>query len=71
MTTQSEWLSRKEAAAYLTRQGFRISSGTLANRAANNNAGKGPPFDRTGWKTVRYAKADLDAWRERETQRVE
>ena len=66
-----DWLSRKEAAAYLSKQGYPISAGALANRAANNNKGKGPPFQRSGWKTVRYHRDDLDAWRKRETQRVE
>ncbi len=66
-----DWLSRKEAAAYLTKHGYPISAGALANRAANNNKGKGPPFQRSGWKTVRYHRDDLDAWRKSATQRVE
>lgn len=66
-----DWMSRKEAANYLTRIGFPISARVLEKKAANNNAGKGPPFDRLGWKRVRYAKADLDDWAKRETVRVE
>lgn len=65
------WLTRKQAAAYLTQEGFRISVGTLANKAANSNAGHGPPFDRRGWKAVTYNRNDLDAWLAKQTQRVE
>lgn len=65
------WLTRKQAAAYLAQAGFRITTGTLANKAANNNAGKGPPFERHGWKSVMYNRDELDTWRRKETQRVE
>lgn len=64
-------MSRKEAAAYLTRSGCRISARTLEQMAANNNAGKGPPFSRHGWRTISYAKIDLDGWREKRVERVE
>jgi hypothetical protein len=39
-----EWLTRRQAANYLTSLGCQISHRTLANLAANNNAGKGPPY---------------------------
>ncbi len=71
MANDDDFLTRKQAAAYLTKIGCPISYATLANRAAHNNAGKGPPFTRTGWRTVRYRKQDLDAWAYRNTERVE
>lgn len=67
---ESEWLSRKEAARYLAGIGCPISVRMLEVRAANGNRGKGPPFTRIGWKTVRYSRADLDEWAARETVRV-
>lgn len=65
-----EFYSRKEAALYLTSIGHPISAKTLQNKADNNNAGGGPPFDRIGWGSVRYARADLDAWAKARTTRV-
>lgn len=65
--SQSELLSRKQAAAYLTSIGCPISIYTLANLASNNNEGKGPSFQRTRWKIIRYRKSDLDAWARKET----
>lgn len=67
---EKDWLSRKEAAIYLTRKGRTIGAGRLANLASNNNAGGGPPFTRDGWKNVRYARADLDDWFTRQSVRV-
>ncbi len=69
--TIEQWMSRKEAALFLRSIGVPISERTLANLASNNNAGKGPPYNRTRWKSVRYAKSDLIAWAKRETERVE
>lgn len=66
-----EWLSRKQAANYLTAVGCPITAKTLANLAANDNAGKGPSYTRFRWGRVRYLKSDLDVWRERESVRVE
>ncbi len=66
-----EFYSRKEAAAYLTAIGQPIAHKTLENMANNNNAGGGPPFDRIGWGSVRYARADLDKWAKARTTRVE
>lgn len=66
-----EWLSRKEAAVYLTEKGSPTTPRALEKMASNNNAGRGPAYNRTRWKTVRYHRDDLDAWRERETKRVE
>lgn len=66
-----DFYSRKEAALYLTSIGYGIAAKTLENMANNNNKGKGPPFDRIGWGSVRYARADLDAWAKARTTRVE
>lgn len=63
--------NRKEAANYLTQKGYPITAATLAKYAANNNAGKGPPFTRFRWKMVRYSKTDLDAWAAKEGERIE
>lgn len=56
-------LSRKEAAQFLTKEcKCKISPRTLANLASNENAGHGPPFIRSGWRTVSYEREDLKAW---------
>jgi hypothetical protein len=68
---EKRWLTRKEAAAFLSNIGCPITWGALANMASNNNAGKGPPFTRTGWRSVRYEPADLRAWADKNTTRVE
>jgi hypothetical protein len=65
------WLSRKEAANYLTALGCRITARTLEKLAANNNAGKGPPFTRTRRRTVTYAREELAAWAAANSERVE
>lgn len=59
---RGEWLSRKEAAAYLSKRGCPISAKTLANMAANGNARRGPPFSRIAWSRVQYRRTDLDVW---------
>lgn len=67
-------MGRKEAAAFLTRLGFPISSKTLANMASNENTGQsggGPAFYKTAWKTVFYLEADLIAWASVRVRRVE
>lgn len=68
---EPQFLSRKEAAAYLAKIGCPIGLRTLATLASNNNEGKGPRFTRTRWKIVRYLKTDLDAWAKANTQVVE
>lgn len=65
-----DFYSRKEAAAYLTSIGYRIAPKTLANLAQNDNAGKGPSFERIGWGMVRYARVALDEWAAARTVRV-
>lgn len=64
------WLTRKEAAHYLTRRGCQLSEQTLRHWACDNNRRGGPPFYRNGWKSIRYLKTDLDLWREKRMERV-
>lgn len=62
MKSEKRWFSRKEAAVFLTKIGFSISPRTLQKLAVHNNALKGPPFLKTGWRTVRYDRSDLEEW---------
>jgi hypothetical protein len=71
MTDDDEFMSRKEAALYLTKKGCPVSAGGLANMACNNNAGRGPSLYRFKWRTVRYKKADLDKWAAEQGERIE
>lgn len=71
MPPVKETMNRKEAAAYLTGKGIKITAATLAKYAANNNSGKGPPFTRYRWKLVSYSRTDLDAWAAKEGTRIE
>lgn len=54
----SQYLSRKEAAAYLKQQGLRIEAGTLQKLAC---VGGGPEYALFGNKAV-YTTPILDAW---------
>lgn len=65
-----QFLSRKEAARFLTSIGYPISDRTLERMANNNNAGNGPPYKRYRWRTVSYDRQDLIAWAEKNTTRV-
>lgn len=65
-----DWLTRKQAAAYLSEIGCPIAPQTLANMACKDNAGKGPPFTRIRWAIVRYHKTDLQEWAIRESVRI-
>ena len=71
MAPPKDWMSRREAAAYLNSLGCPLSASTLEKYASNNNAGKGPPFVRYRWKMVRYKRIELDAWAAKEGTRVE
>lgn len=68
---EQQMLTRKQAAYWLTMRGCITSAKTLTNLASNNNAGKGPPFYRMGWRSVGYLEADLDAWRRQRMRRIE
>lgn len=70
VTDSPERLTRKEAANYLTSLGYRLSAKSLANLASNDNALKGPPFYRYGWRTIRYDREDLQKWFEARVKRV-
>ena len=70
MKIEKKWLSRKEAATFLTGIGCAISSRTLDKLAAHNNALKGPPFIKSGWRTVRYERSDLEEWAKLQTVKV-
>lgn len=65
-----DFYSRKEAAAYLTANGYPIAPQTLANFASNENRLNGPAFERIGWGNVRYARVDLDEWAARKTVKI-
>lgn len=58
----SDYLDRKQASAFLRSLGCKVAPQTLANLAANGNAGKGPRFTRMGWNSVLYHKDDLRRW---------
>jgi hypothetical protein len=67
---EKKWLTRKEAAIYLTNIGCAISTYTLKNLASNNNAMGGPPFIRSSYRTVRYDKDDLDMWARKQIVKI-
>lgn len=71
--TDAVYLTRKQAAAYLTSIGRRISTATLANYARNGNSGDGPPYHLVRWTRAQYLQSELDAWaaRPKERKRVE
>ncbi|MCK5296017.1 MAG: DNA-binding protein [Alphaproteobacteria bacterium] len=54
-----EYLTRKEAAEYLTNKGFPISPKTLAKYAT---VGGSPEYRRFGNRRVVYAVTALDEW---------
>ncbi|PZF76451.1 DNA-binding protein [Aestuariivirga litoralis] len=51
-------MDRREAAAYLTGQGFKVSPNTLMKLAC---IGGGPTFRKFGVRVI-YEAPDLDAW---------
>jgi hypothetical protein len=59
---QSKFLSREEAAQYLTERGLRTARGTLQKWVTT---GGGPAYRRYGKRAV-YTIADLDAWADAE-----
>jgi len=70
MAQEDDFLSRKQASAYLAKIGCPISVKTLANLASNDNEGGGPPFLRIRWRIVRYERAALDTWAYQQTKRI-
>jgi hypothetical protein len=67
-TVWPDWLSRREASAYLReRYGIKLGPAALANLAVD---GGGPPMHKDGGRLVAYARADLDAWAPKRMRRV-
>jgi hypothetical protein len=58
---EKDFLSREEAAQYLTERGLKTAKGTLQKWVTT---GGGPAYRRFGKRTV-YTTADIDAWAER------
>lgn len=71
LTTTERSLTRKGAANFLTKLGFPISAKTLRNMASNANAGGGPAFYKTDWRSVYYRQDDLIAWVADKVKRIE
>lgn len=67
---EAEFLSRKEASRFLESLGCPITPRALEKMANNNNEGNGPPYLRFRWRHVRYKRADLIAWSQKEMVRV-
>lgn len=67
---KQEYLTRGECAEFLRLQGMRVSERHLANLAANNNAGEGPPFYRTRWTKVFYSREEVVTWLQAHTVRI-
>jgi hypothetical protein len=59
MNTPMRFLSRDEAANYLTGRGLRVATKTLAKYAV---AGGGPAYRTFGSRRAVYDPADLEAW---------
>jgi hypothetical protein len=68
---RQEYLTRGECAEFLKAQGLRMSDRHLANLAANNNAGGGPPFYRTRWSKVFYNRLEVIEWLKKETTYIQ
>lgn len=70
MVEKETWLTREEASIFLHDRGMPLSVGYLAKMASAKNAGDGPPFVRSGWRTIRYAQSELEAWIKRKAEYV-
>lgn len=68
---KTTWHTRKQAAAYLTENGCRVTEKTLIRYANKDNSGKGPSFYRNGGNRVVYDQTDLDNWRTKRMRRVD
>lgn len=60
MSINQDFMSRREAAEYLTARGLTVSHTTLQKWATT---GGGPTYRRFGRRAV-YSPSDLDAWAE-------
>lgn len=63
------WLSRKEAAAFLTSINCPVTPQTLAMYAANDGR-RGPPYMKILDRAVRYKEQDLRDWAAKHTRRI-
>ncbi len=68
MVATEVWLTRKGAALYLSSMGCAMNHNYLAKLALPENKGKGPRYVKSGWRTVRYAKSELDAFAKRKIE---
>jgi hypothetical protein len=67
-TIWPDWLSRREASAYLkTVYGIQLGPASLANLAVD---GGGPAYYKDGGRRVGYHRRDLDAWAPTRKRRV-
>jgi hypothetical protein len=70
----ADWLTRKQAAGYLTSIGCPISDRTLMKLAMHGNVGdqqgKGPPYIKFRQRHVRYFRRDLDVWAMQQGRRI-
>ena len=66
-----QWITRKEAASFLSRLGCTMSYYTLSRLAVGDNRGSGPPFVRSRSGRVLYHVNDLRKWAADTTVRVE
>jgi hypothetical protein len=57
--SEKKWLTRKEASIFLTQMGCPIAHTTLRKMAYME---EGPPYVKSGWRTVRYDSNDLIEW---------
>ncbi len=69
LPAKPEWLTRKEASAFLSDLGCGVSLQTLARYAVRKNERDGPPFYRFQ-NRVRYRADELRLWAENKTERV-
>lgn len=72
MAVQGDYLTRKQAAHYLTERGYSVSPQTMAHWACHKNRRKGPAFYSPSWSApVSYKRVDLDDWLTNNLRRVE
>ena len=65
------YLTRKQAAAFLTRIGCPVTYRQLSWWAENDNRRGGPPYTRVRTRLVHYSETDLKAWAKQNTKRIE
>lgn len=68
--TKGEWLTRKQASEFLFAMGCPITPQHMERMALHNNAGKGPPYVKSGKRLVRYNREEVRQWAEKNIKRV-